>query len=89
MLLKATLHLEWLLDYSSSLTTTPHERQSALCSLMPSHPNVQLALGTVLTDVLFVTFETSLVLRIYEQLRDILRGTQLIVEFQKLNSSLI
>lgn len=89
MLLKATLHLEWLLDYSSSLIITPHERQSALCSLMPPHPNVQLALDAVLTGVLFVTFETSLVLRIYEKLRAILRGTQLIVEFQKVNSSLI
>lgn len=89
MLLKATLHLDWLLDYSSSLNTTPHERQSALCSLMSSHPNVQLALDAVLTGVLFITFETSLVLRIYEKLRAILRGTQLIVEFQKVNSSLI
>lgn len=69
MLLKATLHLERFLDYSSSLTTTPHERQSALCFLMSSYPNIQLALGAVLTGVLFVTFETSLVLRIYKKIK--------------------
>lgn len=49
------------------------------------NPNMQLALGAVQTGVLFVTFETSLVLRIYEKLRHILRGTQLIMEFQKVN----